>query len=196
MSALVLKVELSGIDAVAADVQRMRNALSDRGPLHAQMAVDVRDFTRDYLAADDNHATAEALGATPTGFRKKSGAGIEADSDDQNAILRIPRNTGLGRAFHDIDIIARDKLLTQACHALTYGRSARDFPEGVLEFAIVEERFPALVFAASGETAYWLRRKVHQKQDRTLLPSDEDFTDVALRSARVYLTNILLHLPS
>lgn len=199
MSAVTIKIETRGIGESLADLQRLRNGLANRGPMHAQLAVDVKDFTRKYLVEDTRHATAAALGATPTGHRTKIGQSeniIEADSDAERAMLRIPRNTGLGRAFHDFDVKMRGKLMVRSASALTYGKSPRDFPEGVLKFGMINQRFPGLVFAADNSPAYFLMRKYHQDQDRTLLPSDEAYAEAGRRSTKAYLVNILRKLPA
>lgn len=192
---LTIHVDISGASAAAADVQAMRNALANRRPLHAHMGEKVQKVTRDYLIKDTNHKTATKLGATPTGHRAKLGApngGIEYGYDAEKFVLRIPRSSGLGRAFYDMVILpgSGKKFLTIPACAATYGKSARDFSEGVLKLGTVQGRFMALVFADTNNPAFWLVRKVHQKQDRTLLPLDEDWRDVAVIAATEYLTNL------
>lgn len=199
MSGVMIQVDIQGIEESLMDLQRLRNALAERGPMHAQMATDLKDFTREYLVADTRHATAAKLGATPTGHREKIGKSetiIEAHSDAQRARVLIPVNTGLGRAFHPIDLKALDKLLVRSASALTYGKSPRDFPEGVLKFGMIQGRFPGLVFAADNAPAYFLMRKMHQDQDRTLLPSDAAYAEAGRRSVHTYLVNVLRLLPS
>jgi hypothetical protein len=191
---LTINVTVRGMTEATGYLQNLRNALADRTQLNTQLAMDMREFTQAYLIADERHATAEALGATPTGHRAKIGKSenlIEAQATREAAVLRIPRNTGLGRAFHDVDIKMRDKMLVRAAAAATYGKSPRDFAEGVLKFGIINERFPGLVFAADNAPAFFLMRKVHQKQDRTLLPSDEGYAEAARRSMTAYLTRLL-----
>ena len=70
---LTIDVKVTGLTEAAANVQSVRNALADRQPLHERMAMDVRNMTRQYLIQDDSHATAQKLGANPTGFRAKFG---------------------------------------------------------------------------------------------------------------------------
>lgn len=191
---LTIRVDVTGlVDAVSA-VQAQRNALANRQPMHAQMAMDIRKFTRAYLAADDRHASARKLGAVPTGFRAKIASeqgGIEADSDNASAIMRIPRNTGLGRAFRAVDISWNGvkRMVRPAC-AATYGKSPRDFPEDAFKYGLVQGRFPALLWRADDTPAFFLMKKYHQDQDRTLLPSDEDLTAMAELSALTYLREL------
>ncbi len=193
MSALKIEVSISGVEGFDRDLQAFRNAIADRKPLHARMAVDAVKFTRDYLLADTDHKTANRLGAAPTGFRAKNAAAVQPDSDDTQAMVRIPRRTGLGRAFGDVVLSPGSgrTYLTIPAHAQTYGKSARDFPEDTFRFAFLG-RFRALVFADGpykGEVGYWLKRTVTQKQDRTLLPTDQGYQEVGRRSALSYITS-------
>src|SRR5690606_38918242 len=114
-------------------------------------------------------------------------------SDREAARVSIPRDTGLGRAFHDITIrpINGGKFLVNADHKRTYGKSPREFPDDMFRFALVGGRHTALVFARKGDpdygtVAYWLRREVTQEQDRTLLPSDQTYLAVGTAAARRY----------
>lgn len=193
MSALNIEVTISGVEGFDRDLQAFRNAIANRKPLHARMAVDAAKFTADYLRKDRDHKTAARLGATPTGFRAKNAAAVQPDSDDTQAMVRIPRRTGLGRAFHDVVLTPGSgrKYLTIPGHARTYGKSVRDFPEGTFTFAHMG-RFRALIFAAEpdkGKVGYWLKRTVTQQQDRTLLPTDQGYQDVGRRSALSYITS-------
>jgi len=192
-SAVTINLEILGADAVAKATRDIMSALTDRRALMAQVAVDSQQFLRKSLISDSRHATAMRLGAAPSGHRAKSAAGVEADSDNDSAFLRIPRNTGLGRAFHDMNIAPRSgkKYLTIPACAATYGKSARDFPQGVLKIGSYQGRFPALVYAADGKPAFWLVKRVRQKQDRSLLPSDAEFGKVASRSATVFIDNLI-----
>lgn len=199
MSALKIEVDISGVEGFDRDLQAFRNAIADRKPLHARMAVDAVKFTRDYLLADTDHKTATRLGAAPTGFRAKNAASVQPDSDDTQAMVRIPRRTGLGRAFNNVVLTPGSgrKYLTIPAHARTYGKSVRDldFPEGTFKFAFLG-RYRALVFADEPDkdkVAYWLKRTVTQKQDRTLLPTDSGYQEVGRRSALSYITSHIYH---
>ena len=198
MSALSIEVTISGVEAFDRDLQAFRNAIADRRPLHARMATEAAKMTREYLEKTPRHQTAERLGATPTGFRAKNAAAVQPDSDDTQALVRLPRRTGLGRAFHDVVLTPGSgrKYLTIPAHARTYGESVRDFPEDTFKFALLG-RFRALVFAAEpdkGKVGYWLKRSVTQKQDRSLLPPDQDYQEVGRRAALSYISShIYLH---
>jgi hypothetical protein len=193
-------VEVTGLDHFADELQRFRNAIADRRPLHADMATEGAELTRGYLRGLNRHASAEKFGAPPTNFRQKNAQVITEHSDDDGGYVRIPRNTGLGRAFHDVVIRPGSgrTYLTIPAHARTYGKGVRDgFAEGFFNFVLLG-RHAALVFSDEpdkGEVAYWLRRSVTQKQDRTLLPSDEAYKEVARRTAVAYIANHIYHAP-
>lgn len=203
MSGLSLDVTVTGFDHFAEELQRYRNAIADLRPLHAKMAVDATEFTRDYLRGLDRHKSAESLGAKPTGFRAKNAQALEADSDDEAAIIRVPRSTGLGRAFHDVVITpgsGRTYLTIPGC-AETYGKHVRDFPADTFAFTIMAGRYPVLVWREAGGNhrgwtlAYWLRRSVTQKQDRTLLPTDAAYAEIGRRAALGYISSHIYHAP-
>lgn len=192
MSALTIKIDLQGIGEVDQVLQDMRNGLARRGPMHARMAVKAMEETQGHLRRDKSHNTAARLGASPTGFREKSAASVTAQHDEQEARVVIPRDTGLGRAFGDVVIRPGSgrTYLTIPAHAKTYGKSVRDnFPEGTFRFALMGLH-RALLWADGpdkGKVAYWLKREISQKQDRTLLPSDARYLEVARLAAIEYL---------
>jgi len=208
MNPVPLTIEVRGIDEAAWTLQALRSTLANRAPLHAALAVEAGNFTRDYLRTTPRHKTAQALGATPTGFREKSAQKISAVSDADGAVLRIPRTTGLGRAFGDVTITPRPgrTYLTIPAHKETYGRGPRDgFPTGAFDFVIYQAAggpCPALVWAETsgghmkGDVAFWLRRSVTQKQDRTLLPSDAGYRDLGRRTCVAYIANFIYQTPA
>lgn len=200
MNPIPLTIDVIGIAEATGELQLIRRGLADRSQLHAAMAVDMVNITRDYLTKDARHATAQRLGAQPTGFRALSAKFLEADSDAEAAIMRIPRSTGLGRAFSDILILPGSgrTYLTIPATAETYGKVVRDFPEGTFKFAIFQgaKPFPTLTWAEDGGThkkgdvAWYLRRSVKQKQDRTLLPSDTAYQEIARRRSVLYIASL------
>lgn len=190
MNPTQLTIEVTGADTAEESLQAIRNTLADRRVLHAEMAGNALDFTRQYLLATPSHNTASKLGAKPTNFRARNATAISGESDNEAAILRIPRDTGLGRAFGDITIKPQGgkKFLAIPASAETYGRRAAEWVSDTFDFSIIFTHrgpVPALVWAKSGgrhkkrDVAFWLRREVTQRQDRTLLPPDEEYIGLA-----------------
>lgn len=196
----ILTIDVTGLAEATGELQLIRSQLADRSQLHAAIAVDAAQFTRDFVSRDARHATAQRLGAQPTGFRERSAKRIEADSDVDAAIVRMPRSTGLGRAFHDVTILPGSgrTYLTLPAGAETYGEVVRDFPEGTFHFAILHAHrlFPVLLWSEDGgshrkgDVAWWLRREVKQKQDRTLLPSDAAYQEIGRRCSIEYINSL------
>ncbi len=187
-----MRIDTRGVAETIEDVQRLRTGLADRKQLHARLAIQGAEFTRDYLRKDNAHGSAQRLGAKPTGHRAKAAKGIESDSNADAAIIRIPRSSGLYRAFTDFVIVpgSGKKFLTIPADRATYGRRAGEFPPGTFAFTIIGGRYPALVFREGWKLAYWLRRSVKQKQDRTLLPNDEGYRKLARGVTGDYISEL------
>jgi len=169
-------------------LQRLSKGLANRAPMHAAIAGTEEDFFRQYVSRLNRHRTAMGLGAAPTSFYEKGAARIEGDSNAEMALLRIPRDTGLGRAFRDFNLTPKNgrKYLTIPAHRSTYGKRVAEVPHS-MTFRIVGGRHKALVFTSGpdkGSVAYWLREKVTIKRDATLLPGREAIEQVAIGSAR------------
>ena len=195
MSALKIEISINSGGAVAS-LQQLRAALADRSEFHQVMAGAVRELITDHLTQSNRHSSAQRLGATPSGHLQKAAKRIESDGDEVAGYVRIPRDTGLNRAFTDVTLIpgSGKKFLTIPAHQRTYGKSVSDFGEGTFKFASLNTHrgiVPVLMFASNGknkgEVAYWLRTSVKQKQDRSLLPSNEGMQQVARKDAREYI---------
>jgi hypothetical protein len=189
-----MRIDTRDVASTAEEVQRLRGGLADRRQLHARIAVQGAEFTRDYLRGLGRHKTATALGARPTQHHARAARGIEADSNAETAVLRIPRSSGLSRAFQDFVIRpgSGKKLLTIPADKRTYGKRAGEFAPGVLVFAFsVEKRTPLLIFADGSGVAYFLVPVVRQKQDRTLLPSDKAYRTLARGVTSLYIDELL-----
>lgn len=188
------RIDTRGVASTAEEVQRLRGGLADQRQLHARIAVQGSEFTRDYLRGLDRHKTARALGATPTQHHARAARGIESESDAETATIRIPRSSGLARAFQDFVIRpgSGNKLLTIPADKRTYGKRAGEFAPGVLVFAMsVAKRTPLLVFADGSGVAYWMTPVVRQKQDRTLLPSDQAYRTLTRGVTALYIEELL-----
>jgi hypothetical protein len=189
------QVKMDG-SAAANYLQRVKNGLADPRPFNETLAVDVKDFTADYLktTAGTRHATAERLGAKPTEHLSRAAGRIETLSGVMFAEIRIPAATGLRRAFQDFDVVpkAGKKYLTIPVSAEAYGRRAKEFPD--LVFMIVgPKKRPVLARKAGnklGEIFYVLVPKAHIPQDRRLLPSDKGFLEVGEKSAAAYVNRL------
>jgi hypothetical protein len=121
------------------------------------------------------HQSAAQLNAQPTGFLQKAARGTVFNASENGGEVIIP--APLGRAFHDVEIRPKSAAaLTIPASAEAYGKRASVLAAlGWKIFRPKGERF--LMGAKKGEDPkilYWLTASVKQKQDRELLPSDDE----------------------
>ena len=185
MALLTLTITAEGGEAALAAVSALTSA--DRTAAHQVMAAGVERLTQAHLQAVPSvKNTAANLGASPTGFLKKA-AGTVQGKGDSNGVLLSMQRAGLSRAFHDYDLVPRSgQLLTIPVDAEAYGRRAREFSglkwrrfteadvaAGKSDKAGLVLGRPAPEPGGLFHALFRGARKVHQDQDRTLLPSDE-----------------------
>lgn len=206
-----MKVELSiGGDALRM-LQQLEEGMINRADLHQDIATREENLVRDYLIslAQTRHATADALGATPTGHLERAAESVTSSSDAEAASVSIT-SPGITRAFGDITITpTKAKYLTIAATAEAYGKRAGAFND--LRLAFFKGGKLALVKAdqsrisdrkASGygiekkagekpPIYYWLVKSARQLQDRTLLPSDALLKSAAEEGVRDWLKAFL-----
>lgn len=154
-------------------------SLEDPTGLHVAMAARGERLMRDYLRAiaPGRHATANRLGARPTGILEKAAESPEGRGSVDGATVTIRPGEVLSRTFGEVTIrpTGGKRYLTIPVAAEAYGRRAREFDD--LKFIrIGPQQIPVLARRmANGNMVvyYALAREVKQKQDRTLLPSDD-----------------------
>jgi len=193
MSGLSVKVEVDpraiGLGTLFARV----TGPQARTRLHNRMALGVREATRDYVReeAGKRHATAERLGGSPTGHLEQAAQAVEGApiaADGEHATLTI-NHPGLGRAFHDVTIVPKNgaRALTIPVAGAAYGRRAGEFDLFLFRSRVTGNAFLALRQSEKGARPllmFLLVSSVTQPQDRTLLPSDEAWTEAAGEAAR------------
>ena len=167
-----------------------------RAELHEAMGHEVQRLTHDHLSllAATRHTTAEKLGATPSNHLAQAAEKISAASalsaDASSATLTI-NHPGMIRALRDVTILPRDaKRLAIPVHALAYNRRPAQIWDALKLFI---PKGKNVICMASGKTItalYVLVRSVTQKQDRSLLPSQEEFQQAAKTGARNYIRNL------
>ena len=194
---VALKVEVRSAD-LEARLQRFMAGLTDRTELHEQIGARATELTKNHLVAiaQSRHATAQRLGAVPTGFWGQGADKTSFTANEEGATVSI-RQPGIGRAFHDVTIEpgAGKKYLTLPAIAEAYGKVARTVPDLTMMIRWKEGQRRAVALAqVSGkgkertETVwYWLVKSVRQKQDRTLPPSGEEYRLTALTAVRDYI---------
>lgn len=189
--------------AIPASLTRFLDCLgsSDRHHLFSAAGNAVRILIRRHLAdeATRRHFTAHRLGAEATGHLAKGARATTFTADADHAEVVIPI-AGISRAFHDVDITPQNGsgFLTLPLHAYAYGmRAGRMRQHGWRLFRPAAkgahrgengrfDRYQNLLLGSRGDdkpvALYYLAKKVHQRQDRTLLPSDEAISSTAARA--------------
>lgn len=130
-----------------------------------------------------HHDTANKLGAMPTGHIEKGAAAITCTGDE--VAIPIP---GFQRVFHPLTIEPRRaNALTIPINPVSYGkRAGRLASEGWHIFRLGKSRDGVLMGALGDEepiALYKLARKTRVKQDRTMLPTDEEMERAAAQGA-------------
>lgn len=193
MIRIAIKIE----DTATPFLARVRGAITgERRDFFRYVSTSIGETTREHVRAIAplRHKTARALGASPTRHLTRAAAAIEGQFSDTGATLVFPRVSGLSRAFRDFNlrpVTPGIRFLTIPASARAYGKRAREFSG--LKFEMVTADFNgrtalrrALVFP-DGAIAYFLVKRAFIPQDRTLLPSDQDFATAAEIGARDYI---------
>jgi hypothetical protein len=191
-------IQLTASDTVTPILAGLIGALEDPTDLHKAIAAEAEVLTRDYIVsiAPSRHKTAESLGATPTGYLERAAEGVSSTGERDAAVVILAGDVGgFARAFSDITITPKKgKFLTIPAKAATYGKRAGEFDDLELIVFKSDDTFAmALGKRTENDTVdvyFWLRRKVFQRQDRSLLPSDDQYLAAAEMGAIAYLDQI------
>lgn len=176
-------------------LQELHKELTDLTPLNDYIGSAAADGTRMHIrsAAQTRHSSAEALGASPTGYLTKRAELVSYTASSTGVELAV---TGaiFRRVFGPVTIKpVAGKMLTIPWRAEAYGRRAREFGD---LFVYVSKRGKGLAFLArqEGKTIqlyYLLKSMVVLPQDTGLLPTEEQYAQGAELGARGYLRKLL-----
>jgi len=178
-------------------IKLMERMGGNRGDLHGAMGHEVQRLTYDHLnfLANTRHTTAEKLGTAPTGHLERAARQVESpaalSADASSATLTI-KHPGMIRALRDVTIVPdKAKMLAIPVNALAYGRKPSQIWDTLKLFIPKGKNIICMPSANGITTLYVLVRSVTQKQDRTLLPSDEQFYTAAKMGAKRYLIPLI-----
>lgn len=182
-------------DGASDRLQSFYDSLRNRRQVNEAIAESYLALTKEYLltVTGARHDTANRLGATPTGHWAQAAEKASAKADDNGATINVD-HPGIGRAGHDVEIVPTGgrQYLTIAVIAAAYGRRAREFDNLVF---IRTGGAPVLMMpngdSSFGTIYYVLVKHVLQPQDRTLLPSDEEYQQAALEAMRDYVNYLV-----
>lgn len=197
-----MKIDLIITDTDTDLLPRLRSGLRNRKGLHARIAGAAESsLKRDgKVIARKQHGSAEDLGARPTRHLQKAYQAIKSSSDNDSAMVDIPRKSRLRAAFGDYILRpgSGKKYLTVPAHKDAYGHKAGFFDD--LIFVRVGPRMtPTLSRKTAGgeglEVMFWLVKTATVHEDRTLIRMDlleETARDTAAEFFDELLKNRLL----
>jgi hypothetical protein len=148
-----------------------------RRQLYSAAANAVAILVRGHLArlGGWKHTTAARLGAQPTGILGKAATRTTWRATGESGEVDIP-TPAVRRAFHDVEIRPGSwEFLTIPASSISYGRRAAELAG--LGWKIYRPGKARVLMGKLGDDEpkllYYLVTSVHQRQDRSLLPSDE-----------------------
>lgn len=151
--------------------------------LYSAAANGVAGLVRQYLRqlGSWRHRSAQELGAQPTGILGKAATRTTFNATSEYGEVLIP-TPAVRRAFHDVEIRPRNsKALTIPAAPEAYGKRAAVL--AALGWSIFRPRKKRFLMGArpgdEPKVLYYLVGRVHQPQDRSLLPSDEEINSTA-----------------
>lgn len=190
---LAIKIDIR--DRATPAIQKFIDGLQSRKGLNLLVGQRAQALCRDHLIqlSQSRHDTANRLGATPSGFLGKAAEKIsspESLRDTGDGIAIALNHPGLVRAFKDVRITAGTKtpgvkFLTIPARAEAYNQT---YATALRRYGVVSERTGKRVLPrAKGEKPWFVFvPSVLQKQDRTLLPSDDAIVKAALQGVNDY----------
>lgn len=196
-----LQIEVRGAE-VELLLDQFLERLTDRTSMNEAVGIRGTEVTRSHLVAiaQSRHATAQRLGAPPSGHWGQAAEKTTFTANQEGATVSIEQ-PGIGRVAHDVTITpgSGKKYLTLPAIAAAYNQRAYRISglHVMVRFIGGERRAVALATKTGAgadrvETVwYWLVQSVTQKQDRTLLPSDEEYRLAALAGVRDFVDRLL-----
>ena len=189
-------------------LDRLMRSLSREKFLELEMAgaEQAAKNTQVYLSglAGSRHASANKLGAAPTEVIGRAAGGTKAEQRGDGAVVVVPHPL-FRRAFGAVTIAPRTaRALAIPMHRDAYGRGPRTM-SGLFVWKRnrkaegPDDKGAAFLARSVGkgknarlELMYLLHRgRILQRQDRTLLPSDEDTAAAAMKGLSARLNTIL-----
>ena len=167
---------------------RWRDMLSteNRKRMFSAAADAVENLVRRHILkiAPAHHTSATKLGAQPTGHLTKGARATTSHATDSAAEIIIPI-AGLNRAFKPLAITPKNaSALTLPIAAQSYGQRVARMRQ--LGWSIFRPKGTDILMGARKDEEavplYVLKKRVEQRQDRSLLPSDAELSTTAGRA--------------
>lgn len=134
--------------------------------------------------ATRRHQSAHRLGGTPTQHLVKGAARVTFAADENHGEVVIPI-AGMSRAFRDVTILpTRARALTLPVHGEAYGHRVSELRR--LGWNIFRPKGKDVLMGDHGDgkvvSLYALKKRVQQRQDRSLLPDDHTINTTVARA--------------
>lgn len=158
---------------------------------------EVQELTRQHIGAlkRKGGSLASQKGAPASGFYKTAAqevSGPEALSASSDEAVLTITSRGVARAFRDVEVRPQTaQALAIPIHAAAFGHRARELWDRLGLFIPKGGRSICGMIGGVVTPLYVLARRVVQRQDRALLPSDEKFQAAARLGAEGYVGMVL-----
>jgi hypothetical protein len=200
MSGISIRTTIDDTDSVIPRLAMFVGALRPGGRTKLNRAIGhhLLNLTRDHLTeiARSRHDTAQRLGARPSGHWAQAAEKARSSANAEAATVTI-RHPGISRVGRDVTITPGEgkKFLAIPLIAAAYNQRAYR-QKGLFVLRSAEGALFLAKMSGRGKSAdlevwYLLVRSVKQKQDRSLLPSDEQYSQGALEATRDYVAWLL-----
>jgi hypothetical protein len=182
-----LSITVPTADLTSQELSLAASALANTVGLHTAMAVTGEDYLRAYgrFHAPTQHATANRLGAKPTGHLEDAYNRIESSETASAASLWFPESSRLRAAFGSYTVrpTGGRQYLTIPVAAEAYGKRASEIP-GLVPMRVGPKKTPILARPDGDRitTYYLLATEATIPEDQSLIPFDrltEKVTDAA-----------------
>lgn len=184
--------EFKGLKAIQ---ENMRSILGNAGVrLNRLVSNHIRTI------AAERHATANRLGAKPTGHFKASDVLPAKVNESDNSVTVTVTTPGIVRAVKDVTILPKEaKSLAIPLHASAYGIQPRELNDrGEYEMFRIKKKGSKepgnILYRRDGDELvpmYLLVRRVFQKKDESLMPNQTQMMREAVNGAESAIKLIL-----
>lgn len=191
-------------ETVTPRLQVFLSGLRRRKGLHEMISNRAGRLTKSHLIdlSRTRHKTAAALGARPTGHLGRAAESVASTSSEESATISIT-SPGFARVGRDLEIRpVNGQWLTVPIDRLGYGVRVRELERNLGTRLFRPRRADGsrsrilALREGKGKNArlrpvYALVRRVRLRQDRTLLPSNAQFSGAALKGINDYVAALL-----
>ena len=188
-----LRIQIS--DGVSPKLRGVMRSFTGGGltALHHAAGVKVQELTRDHIAGLKRKpdSFASKFGAPTSNFYAQAAEKVGGDAAltaNAGGATLVISSIGFKRAFQNVPIFPKTaKSLAIPINAIAFGHRAAELWDRMHLFIPKGKNVIAATIGGVLTPLYILCKSVTQKQDRSLLPSDQQFLDAAVLGAMQYL---------